>query len=106
MNEPKGRQEMQDAIEGDRRRILELLSEHNKLPSSEIRDRIDIPQGSKHYQLSLLESWNLIEEVDTIHLGEQKTGNPATVYALTTTGQRLIADIEAAPAVEKDVDDE
>ena len=90
MNEPQDHQELYAAVEGDRYRILELLAAHETLSSSEICDRATIPQGSKHYQLSLLESWGLIEQVDTIYRGEHETGIPASVYALTATGRTLV----------------
>ena len=94
MNESQNRQELHAAIEGDRYRILELLAAHETLSSSEIRDRATIPQGSKHYQLSLLESWGLIEQVDTVYRGEHETGVPASVYALTANGRALVQEFD------------
>lgn len=90
MNEPQDRQELHAAVEGDRYRILELLAAHEMLSSSEIRDQAPIPRGSKHYQLSLLDSWGLIEQVDTVYRGEHETGIPASVYALTADGRALV----------------
>ena len=62
----------------------------DELRSSEIRDYAEIPDGSKHYQLSMLDSWNLITSVGTQHVGEYETGIPATVYTLTEEGQALV----------------
>ena len=90
MNEPQDHQELHAAVEGDRYRILNCLAAHEKLSSSEICDRATIPQGSKHYQLSLLESWDLIEQVDTVYRREYETGIPASVYALTADGRALV----------------
>ena len=94
MNEPQDHQELHAAVEGDRYRILELLADDETLSSSEIRDQAPIPRGSKHYQLSLLESWGLIERVDTVYNGEHETGIPASVYALTADGQALVQEFE------------
>lgn len=92
MEKPTDHEELQVAIAGDRYRILALLAEHETLPSGTIRDRTAIPEGSKHYQLSLLESWNLIEPVGNHYVGEHKTGIPATVYTLTDEGYALVKD--------------
>lgn len=94
MNEPQDHQELHAAVEGDRYRILELLAAHEALSSSEIRDQAPIPRGSKHYQLSLLESWGLIEQVDTVYRGEHEMGVPASVYALTAEGRALVQEFD------------
>lgn len=83
-------EELQAVLTDDRYRILEVLAEHGELRSSEIRDYAKIPDGSKHYQLSILDSWNLITPVGTQYVGEYETGIPATVYTLTKEGKALV----------------
>ena len=78
------------ALTDDRYRILEVLAEHDELRSSEIRDRAEIPDGSTHYQLSMLDSWDLIMPVRKQYVGEYENGTPATVYTLTEEGQALV----------------
>ena len=68
----------------------------DELRSSEIRDYAEIPDGSKHYQLSMLDLWNLITSVGTQHVGEYETGIPATVYTLTEKVKRSLKDDERA----------
>lgn len=93
MEKPTDCGELQAAITGDRHRILTLLAECETLPSGAIRDRAAIPEGSKPYQLSILESWDLTEPVGEEYVGEYATGIPVTVYALTDGGQELIDDL-------------
>lgn len=67
-----------------------MLAEHDELRSSEIQDSAEIPDGSKHYQLSMLDSWNLTMPVRRQYVGEYETGIPATVYTLTEEGRALL----------------
>lgn len=94
MPNPQNRQELQKAITGDRYRILKLLVEGEQLASGEICNRAEIPQGSRHYQLSLLKSWGLIKQVDTKNVDEQKTGSPASVYTLTAEGEAFVQELD------------
>ncbi len=90
MQKPTTHEELQAALTDDRYRILEVLAEHNELRSSKIRDCAEIPDGSTHYQLSMLDSWELITPVRTQYVGEYENGIPATVYTLTEDGQALV----------------
>lgn len=90
MQKPTTTEELQAALTDDRYRILEVLAEHDELRSSEIRDHAEIPEGSKHYQLSILDSWELIVPVGTQYVGEYETGIPATIYTLTKEGHALV----------------
>ena len=90
MQKPTTHEELRAALTADRYRILEVLAEHNELRSSKIRDCAEIPDGSKHYQLSILDSWNLITPVRTQYVGEYENGIPATVYTLTKEGRALL----------------
>ena len=90
MEKPTTHDELQEALTDDRYRILEVLAKYDELRSSEIRDYAEIPEGSKHYQLSMLDSWNLIVPVDKQYVGEYENGTPATVYTLTEEGQALV----------------
>lgn len=90
MEKPTTYDELQAALEGDRYRILECLAVHDELSSGEIRDRAVIPEGSKYYQLSILESWELIEPSDTEYIDEYDTGIPAIIYTLTDEGHTLV----------------
>ena len=90
MEKPTTHEALQEALTDDRYRILEVLAEHDELRSSEIRDYAEIPDGSKHYQLSMLDSWNLITAVEKQYVGEYENGIPATVYTLTEEGQALV----------------
>ncbi|MFC7009742.1 ArsR family transcriptional regulator [Halalkalicoccus salilacus] len=90
MQKPTTHDELQAALTDDRYRILEVLAEHDELRSSEIRDYAEIPDGSKHYQLSMLDSWDLITSVGMQYVGEYENGIPATVYTLTEEGQALV----------------
>lgn len=92
MDKPSTADELRDVLEGDRYQILECLARHGDLSSSEIRDLTEIPEGSTHYQLSLLESWKLSEPVGTQYVGEYDTGIPATIYTLTKKGQTVVAE--------------
>ncbi|ADJ16718.1 helix-turn-helix domain-containing protein [Halalkalicoccus jeotgali] len=92
MQKPTTTEELQAALTDDRYRILEVLAEHDELRSSKIRDYAEIPEGSTHYQLSMLESWNLITAVGTKYVGEHETGIPATLYTLTDEGHALLED--------------
>ncbi|ADJ16750.1 helix-turn-helix domain-containing protein [Halalkalicoccus jeotgali] len=92
MQKPTTDEELRTALIGDRYRILEVVAEHDELRSSEIRDRAKIPEGSKHYQLSMLDSWDLITPVGTQYVGEHETGIPATIYTLTDDGHALLED--------------
>ncbi|ADJ16882.1 helix-turn-helix domain-containing protein [Halalkalicoccus jeotgali] len=92
MQQPTTIEEFQAALTDDRYRILEVLAEHDELRSSEIRDRAEIPEGSKHYQLSMLDSWDLITPVGTQYVGEHETGIPAIIYTLTDEGHALLED--------------
>lgn len=90
MQKPTTDEELQAALTDDRYRILEVLAKHEELRSSEIRDHAEIPEGSKHYQLSILDSWNLITPVGTQYVGEHETGIPATIYTLTEEGHAVV----------------
>ena len=90
MEKPTTHEALQKALTDDRYRILEVLAEHGELRSSEIRDCAEIPDGSKHYQLSMLDSWNLITPVGKQDVGEYKNGTPATVYTLTEEGRTCL----------------
>jgi hypothetical protein len=90
MQKPTTHEELQAALTDDRYRILKVLAEHDELRSSEIQDYAEIPDGSKHYQLSILDSWDLITPVRTQYVGEYENGIPATVYTLTEEGQALV----------------
>ena len=83
-------EELRATLTDDRYRILKVVAEHEELRSSEIRNCAEIPAGSKHYQLSILDSWNLITPVRRQYVGEYETGIPATVYTLTEEGQALV----------------
>ena len=83
-------EKLQAALTDDRYRILEVLAEHNELRSSKIQDYAEIPDGSTHYQLSMLDSWNLITLVRRQYVGEHENGIPATVYTLTEEGRALV----------------
>lgn len=100
MDKPRDRQELRTALDGDRHRILRALDTHGSLHSGEIRDQVGIPAGSKHYQLSVLEKWGLIEQVGTEHVGDNETGIPATVYELTTAGQTIVIDMTETQSIE------
>ena len=78
MDQPKTDEELRSALEGNRYRILECLATHGELSSSEICDLAGISDGSKHYQLSILDSWGLIMPVRRQYVGEYETGIPAT----------------------------
>lgn len=69
---------------------LKVLAKYDELRSSEIRDYAEIPDGSKHYQLSILDSGDLIMSVGTQYIGKYETGIPVTVYKLTEEGQALV----------------
>ena len=56
MQKPTTHKELRTTLTDDRYRILEVLAKHDELRSSEIRDYAEIPDGSKHYQLSMLDS--------------------------------------------------
>ena len=90
MQKPTTHETLQEALTDDRYRILEVLAEHDELRSSKIRDCADIPDGSTHYQLSMLDSWDLITPVRTQYVGEYENGIPATVYTLTEDGQAVV----------------
>ncbi|WP_336365348.1 winged helix-turn-helix domain-containing protein [Halalkalicoccus salilacus] len=90
MRKPTTHEELQAALTDDRYRILEVLAEHDELRSSKIRDCAGIPDGSTHYQLSMLDSWDLITPVRTQYVGEYENGIPATVYTLTEEGRTLV----------------
>ena len=90
MNKPPTDDKLRAALVGDRARILALLAAHGELSSGELRDRAEIPAGSKHYQLSILRAWGLIEPVGTQYVGEYETGIPATVYTLTENGHAIV----------------
>ena len=92
MQKPTTHDELREALTDDRYRILEVLTKHDELRSSEISDLAEIPDGSKHYQLTLLESWRLIEPAGTQYVGEYDTGIPATIYALTEKGHAVVAE--------------
>jgi DNA-binding MarR family transcriptional regulator len=92
MDKPSMAEELRGALEGDRYQILECLTTHDELSSSEIRDLAEIPDGSTHYQLTLLESWGLIKPVGTRYMGEYDTGIPATIYTLTEKGHTVVAE--------------
>ena len=92
MQKPTTHEECQAALTDDRYQILEVLAEHDELRSSKIRDCAEIPDGSTHYQLTLLESWELIEPIGTQYVGEYDTGIPATIYTLTEKGQTVVAE--------------
>lgn len=44
----------------------------------------------KHYQLSILDSWDLITPVGTQYVGKYETGTPATIYTLTEEGHAVV----------------
>ncbi len=90
MQKPTTHEELQAALTDDRYRILKVLAEHGELRSSKIRDCADIPDGSTHYQLSMLDSWDLIRPVRTQYVGEYENGIPATVYTLIEKGRALL----------------
>jgi hypothetical protein len=90
MEKPDTREELRAAVTGDRYQVLKALAEHEELLSGEIQEYAEIPDGSRHYQLSLLETWDLIEAIGTQHVGEYDAGIPATVYTLTEEGQALV----------------
>ena len=90
MEKPTTHEALQEALTDDRYRILEVLAKHDELRSSEIRDYAEIPEGSKHYQLSILDSWDLITPVGKQYVGKYENGTPATVYTLTEKGQALV----------------
>lgn len=92
MQKPTTHEEHRTALTDDRCQVLNILAEYNELHSGEIRDRAEIPDGSIHYQLSMLDSWDLISPIGTQHVGEYENGTPATVYTLTEEGQTLVDD--------------
>ena len=90
VEKPTTHEALQEALTDDRYRILEVLAEHDELRSSMTREYAEIPDGSTHYQLSMLDSWDLIMPVRTQYVGEYENGIPATVYMLTEDGQALL----------------
>lgn len=51
-----------------------------------------VVDGSRHYQLSIFDSWDLIGPVETQYVDKYETGIPATLYTLTEEGQTLVED--------------
>lgn len=81
-------EEMQDRLGHPRRNILQVLlsADNTAVNTSELREHAGIPTGSMTHHMDLLERWELVEEIDRVHIGQ---GSRAIVWQLTERGEQF-----------------
>lgn len=84
-------EEMAERLGDQRRDLLSVLnrSDDSSLNTSDLRMAADVPSGSMTHHMKTLQRWELVEEVDRIHVGG---GSRAIVWGLTQAGEEFIAD--------------